>query len=394
MAKTRPKERRSKKSKKSKDTTKKLDSTPPDVLLTQAVAFLHTGEPDQALSRAAQALQQLQPTPKPTLVSLPALSLLGEINIERGDPEAAFSYFSLAAEADPEGDAPEAQGGGAEKFFWLAQLCEEGGSESVQWYEKGAECLRRQITQLEDETRRLSDQEERETLIQEKREKLAQALCGIAEVYMTDLSWDDNEAEEQCNKVMVEALLVAPESPEVLQTIASVRISQAKRGEAKEYLSKSLNIWRDLPTEDDRVPDFPSRISLARLLMEAELEDDAIQVLERLVQEDDASVEAWYLGGWCLHLIAEQTTKEPKKEEEPTSLLRKSRAWLAECLRQYQLQDYEDEPLATHASELITELNKVLGPPADGETAAGLEADDDSGWEDADDDADEEMDGT
>ncbi|KAF2093085.1 TPR-like protein [Rhizodiscina lignyota] len=394
MAKTRPDQRPSRKSKQQKkdvngNSKKKTES--PEILLVQATALLHTGEPDNALGLASRALAQLQPNAEPTIVALPALTLLGEINIERGDPDAARAYFELAAQVDEDGEAPEERGGGPEKFFWLAQLCEEGGLESVKWYEKGAECLRRQISELVGKTR-LSDEEE--LLIEERREKLAQALCGIAEVYMTDLSWDDEEAEEQCNKVMVEALLVAPDSVEVLQTIASVRISQSKMEEAREYLSKSMQLWKDLPPEDENIPDFPSRISLARLLMEAEMEDDAIQTLERLVQEDDGSVEAWYLGGWCLHLIAErqarttaEMTESATKEQDREDLLRKSRAWLLECLRLYQLLDYEDERLKEHAMELVQELNKILGPLANDSTGAGAEDDDE--WEDEEDQEDE-----
>lgn len=401
MGKTRPDQRTSRKSKKNKKDQnghpkKKTES--PEALLAQATAFLHTGEPDSALRLASKALAQLQPTPEPTVVSLPALTLLGEINIERGDPDAARSYFELAAQVDEDGDAPEERGGGPEKFFWLAQLAEEGGLESVKWYEKGAESLRRQLGELEGNARR-SGQEERSLLVEEKREKLAQALCGIAEVYMTDLSWDDKEAEEQCDKVMVEALLVAPDSAEVLQTIASVRISQSKKEEARGYLLKSMQLWKDLPPEHDSVPEFPTRISLARLLMEAEMEDEAIHILERLVQEDDSSVEAWYLGGWCLHLIAERqaraaagATASTSKEEDRECLLRKSRAWLVECLRLYQLLDYEDERLKEHVTELVQELNKILGDPADGVDEADV--DDEDEWEDEDNAEDEEMEGT
>ena len=235
-------------------------------------------------------------------------------------------------ELDPDGQIPEGEGGGAEKFLWLAQLSEEGGRDSVDWFERGCAVLRRQIASLEEEVARnipqnsakehSGDVEEvdnilaeadAETRIEEKRDKLAEALSGIVEIYMTDLSLEP-DAESRCESLIAEALVVAPHSPEPLQTLASVRISQLRAEEAKAALTQSLDLWISPNIEDggemddevsNAVPDFPTRISLARLLMEVSMLEEALNVLERLVNEDDQSVEAWYLGGWCLYLAAE-----------------------------------------------------------------------------------------
>jgi tetratricopeptide (TPR) repeat protein len=152
-----------------------------------------------------------------------------------------------------------------------------------------------------------------------------------------------------------------------------------------------MELWKDLDPDDPGVPDYSTRISLSRLLMEAELEDEAIEVLERLVGENDDSVEAWYLGGWCLHLLAGKQ-KAQGEADTATSLLRASRDWLENCLKLYTMLEYEDERLKEHADEILKELNDTLGP------STGEEEED--GWEDAgdeddeDEDDDEEMDGT
>jgi len=264
--------------------------------------------------------------------------------------------------------------------------------DSVNWYQKGADVLRKQIVLLAAR----ENEADAEALLEEKRVKLANALCGIAEVYMTDLSWDDDLAEEQCNAVMEEALSVASDRPETLQTVASVRISQSRNDEARQYLLKSLDLWKDLDPENPHIPDFPIRISLSRLLMEAELEDEAIEVLDRLVAEDDQSIEAWYLGGWCLHLLAEKQDSIKTQEsggvgEATRLLLQRSRNWLQQCLNLYALHEYEDERLREHASELVQSLNQVLGEsePTDEEDAA-----EDNAWEELDGSEDEEMEGT
>lgn len=328
---------------------------------------------------------------------LTAVTLLGEISVEKGDTSAAVRWFERAVVLDPDGHTPEIGGGGAEKFLWLAQLSEVGGRESVGWYERGAEVLRRGIGGSGGEMEMEMGEEggsSRETVgLQEKRKKLASALCGIVEVYMTDLSWED-DAEPICERCITEALIVAPSVPEPLQTLASIRISQGRLDEARKALQDSMALWKNAFDDDNDedaqnidtisaeskaalVPDFPTRISLARLLTEVGLAEDAVEVVERLVGEDDHSVEAWYLGGWGLYLLG---TTEPGKgdtevpnghdgsEKETQKMARmSSREWLRQSLKLYDILDYEDDRLKEHASELIQELDKILGEGEDGD---------------------------
>lgn len=170
--------------------SKRREPTPTE-LLAEATIFLHAGDPESALPFALRALvlskasssangnsQAVTHAP----ASLPAINLLAEINIELGDPDAARNYFLQAVTLDPDLEIPEAEGGGAEKFLWLAQLCEEGGEESVRWFEQGVEVLRRDIVRAEE----IGMKGE---VVEDKKRKMVGALCGIVEVYMTDLSY-------------------------------------------------------------------------------------------------------------------------------------------------------------------------------------------------------------
>jgi predicted Zn-dependent protease len=203
----------------------------------------------------------------------------------------------------------------------------------------------------------------------EKKRKLANALCGIVEVYMTDLSWEE-DAEARCETLITQAMSVEDEtSPEVLQTLASVRLSQERKKDAQAALTRSIQIWKDADPEDPIVPDFATRVSLARLLMEAEMETDAMHVLQRLVADDDQSVETWYLGGWCQHLLAEKLQAESGdaamdiSEPGPVEIAQKgSRNWLKQALKLYHQLDYEDDRLYDHAKELVAALDAVLVP--------------------------------
>jgi hypothetical protein len=186
--------------------------------------------------------------------------------------------------------------------------------------------------------------------------------------------------------------MVAPDSPEPLQTLASVRISQLRIDDARATLTRSLELWKDLPAGDPRVPGFPMRVSLARLLLEAEMEDEAIEVLERLVDEDDESIEVWYLGGWGLYIMGEKkkefaSTNADKDRDDWRALWIASRDWLQKSLMLYQMLEYEDDRLRDHAKELIGNLKCELESSA---TNGGGDA---GGNEDQWEDVDQENDG-
>jgi tetratricopeptide (TPR) repeat protein len=235
------------------------------------------------------------------------------------------------------------------------------------------------------------------------------AKCGAADHNETHCRWEP-DAEARCEKLITEALLAAPNAPEPLQTLASIRISQTRLSEAKKALSDSMALWNELTPEDPSIPDFPTRISLARLLMEVGMEEDALTVVERLVSEDDQSVEAWYLGGWCLFLLGQKRLEEGKgtldddarvkkgheRAELHTASLVSSQEWLRQSLTLYEVLEYEDERLRDHALELVERLDGEL---------EGCDVDDAGGWhgaereseseedEDGVGDEDEEMDG-
>jgi tetratricopeptide (TPR) repeat protein len=391
MAKTKPNNKKTKKREKSAlhrvVGSPSRTSTPPEtppILLAQATASLQQGDIAGAIKPAKRALSLLDPQSE---AALPALNLLGEIHIELGEIDAARQYFLQAAAIDEDGAIREDFGGGAEKFLWLAQLSEEGGQDSVDWFEKGAVCLRMQIQQLLDQ-KKLG--KEGQALLEEKTRKLTGALCAVVEVYMTDLSWEE-DAEQKCEALVTESTMVAPGFAEPWQTLANVRISQERMEDARAALKRSLDLWRDLPPESSVVPDFPTRVSLARLLMEADMDVDAIEVLERLVGEDDTSVEVWYLGGWGLYIMGEkQKNGEVKAENGDGESWRvswiSSRQWLNQSLLLFKQQGYEDERLGEHAKELLAKLNAELG----GESLNGDQDGDGEEWEDEENEASDE----
>ncbi|KAI1423062.1 TPR domain-containing protein [Xylaria sp. FL1777] len=356
----------------------------PQVLVKAAEFQLQEGNVQDAAKLAEKALEGSSPGSDD---ALSALNFLGQINLELGDFETARAYLLRAVAIDEDGTKDESVGGGPEKFLTLAQLSEEGGKDSVSWFEKGAAALKTQIQTIESTKRQGKHSDKQAMLLDELRKKLAMTLCSVAEVFMTDLSWEE-DAEQRCESLTTEATMVAPDFAETWQTLANVRISQSRFEDAKAALNRSLELWKELPPDDPSVPDFPSRVGLSRLLMEVELEQDAIEVLERLVGEDDQSVEVWYLGGWSLYVMGEKQ-KESKAEEDWKASWISSRVWLNQCLHLYKLQEYEDDRLGEHARELLAAIGKELGEaPAEKEDDDDDDAEDD-GWEDEE--SDEEM---
>lgn len=353
-------------------------------LLNSASAMLEVGDIENAARTAKSAHKAIGEDGK---LAGAALSLLGHINVELGEIDAARQLFLAAVSKDEDGTLPEDVAGGPEKFLWLAQLSEEGGQDSVSWYDRGASALRLQIQTLSTELeKRPHGKEQQEALITEKKRRLAAILCAVAEVYMTDLSWEE-DAEQRCEALITEAIMLASELPDTWQTVANVRISQTRVDEAKEALRRSMALWEQLEPEDPNVPQFPTRVSLVRLLIEVGMEEKAIDVAERLIIEDDQAVEVWYLSGYGRYLLGEKIKNgEVQAPEGETwqDIWRLSRKYLAQCLRTYAAIDYEDERLGAHAQELLDSIRGELGT---------VGAEDDEVWEDTDveEDEDEEM---
>lgn len=101
------------------------------------------------------------------------LQIAGEALLEQGNPQEAYALLQKAVAADPTGEK-----GGFEKFLWLGQLT--GSREGLEFYQKGIECLKRDINTAGPEKIDTSE-------IRFKRKKLSDAFCAMIEIWMTDL---------------------------------------------------------------------------------------------------------------------------------------------------------------------------------------------------------------
>lgn len=331
--------------------------------------------------------------------------LLGELFVDQGHRDHARISFEKAVELETAAAASASTADGAgegeagaetfAKYLWLAQLCDEG-SESLRWYETGVERLSRHIPAV-------SSAQEAAAL----RARLASAYSAMAELYMTDLCMAP-EAESRCEAYVTKALLADDEHAEALQTLASMRLSQQRNDEAQAALRRSLNLWLD-PARDsqsdgpEKTPSYSTRLSLVRLLLECEMLDDAHRVLDGLEAEDDEQVELWYLSGWTYVLLGERVHSAggPDAGPERHALWEDARDCLKKCEKLYRAQDYDDDALREHASDLLAlvhgagislEPRPEPGPSIPGMPGQPKQADeedaepDDAEWESDDED--------
>ncbi|KAF7227337.1 transcript variant X1 [Nothobranchius furzeri] len=312
--------------------------------------------------------------------NLQALDMLGHISCELGHMQKESQVLLRAVELSPDV--------GHSKYMNLGQI--HTGQEAVDYYSRGIHVL-------------LSALEKQETVAQaaagaaaamtdEHHElptakDVSVAYCSIAEIYLTDLCMEEGAA-EKCREFIERALKYHHDNPEALQLMASYLFSTEKIQEGKQYLLKSVGLW--LPaqkesaapctTEEDvqnEVPPYESRITTAKLLIESEEYETAVDVLESLLEEDDEVVQVWYLSGWVCYLqwgkAKEQREAEGRgateeEQEEWKALQEAARSYLTNAKKLYNKLRCDDQPMLEHAEQLLGELGGEMeaeeGEPA------------------------------
>jgi len=185
-------------------------------------------------------------------------------------------------------------------WMYLGQL--QQGAEAVESFKKGVQLLNKDY----ETTCGASGQESIESLY--LRKQLVAAYCSIAELYMTDMCFE-NDAESTCEKYLQQALQLNQEDPQALQLHASFFISVKKTEEARRCIlqalakiKKDMSDHNDLSQEENFALDllpYEFRVGTARILIELKEHAQAIDLLESLVEEDDEIVEVWILLAEC-----------------------------------------------------------------------------------------------
>ena len=68
--------------------------------------------------------------------------------------------------------------------------------------------------------------------------------------------------------------------------------------------------------EDPQLPPNSTRLSLTRRFLELALFSPALVLLQGILAADEEEMDAWYLQGWCLYLMAQQVRGTGQKIED------------------------------------------------------------------------------
>uniref|UniRef100_A0A8C1Y2L4 Si:dkey-12j5.1 n=1 Tax=Cyprinus carpio TaxID=7962 RepID=A0A8C1Y2L4_CYPCA len=234
--------------------------------------------------------------------NLTILDMMGNICTELGEIENVYVYLK-AVELSPED--------GHSKYMYLGQI--HTGMEAVQYFSKGTEVMLNTMDKHSSEASAFGAAAFPSECAVTKKD-VSVAFCSIAEIFFTDLCMEEGAA-DRCKEAIDKALEYDEHNPEALQLMASYLFSIEKTEEGREYLKKSVSSWlpslqkeeeslasteHDMEEEKDQnksnIPPYESRITTAKLLIEAEQYEMATEVLEDLLEEDDEVVEVCLYG--------------------------------------------------------------------------------------------------
>uniref|UniRef100_A0A3P9KVH6 Probable assembly chaperone of rpl4 n=1 Tax=Oryzias latipes TaxID=8090 RepID=A0A3P9KVH6_ORYLA len=303
--------------------------------------------------------------------NLQALDMQGHICSELGDTQKAKGVFLRAVELSPDE--------GHSKYMYLGQI--HTGLEAVGYYTKGIQVLLSTLEKQETAQAGAAAAATVEDKEPPSEKDVSVAYCSIAEIYLTDLCMEEGAA-DKCRESIEMALKYQHDNPEALQLMASYLFSTERNQEGKEYLLKSVGTW--LPaqkqstsssnTEEDvqkDIPPYESRITTAKLLMECEEYEMAVDVLEGLLEEDDEVVQVWYLSGWVCYLQWEKAKEQQETEgrevteeerEEWKALQEAARSYLTNAKKLYSKLRCDDKPMLEHTEQLLAELGGDMEP--------------------------------
>lgn len=227
------------------------------------------------------------------------MDALADVCLQLGDHSQAFQLLDTSTTIAPEENPL--------KWCFYAQL--QNGLDSVGSYERCIQILKDKLDSAEAEG----------GLQLTYNKQICRAYCGIAELYMTDLCYED-AAEASCERAIEDAMMVDGDSLDAKQALASFRLSQNRAADAavimKEVYSRVITIRKavrartvidevvgaEASAEVQDPPEVDFCISTAKYMIECasmdrQLAEDAMTLLVDLLDDDDENVELWYIMG-------------------------------------------------------------------------------------------------
>jgi tetratricopeptide (TPR) repeat protein len=316
--------------------TAKKAATPED-FIEQGNLALSRLEPELAAKFFSAALKL---SPSDTNI----MDALADVLIQLGDADGAMELLSNSTQMAPSENPV--------KWLYLAQLKE--GEDSLL-------CYRTAIGMLQDSLLRAEGVGAAPADADVLKKQICRAYCSIAELYLTDLCYDDG-AEASCEAAVQDSLRYDGGNLETYQTLASLRLSQCRGQEASELMMRvaqqvlevrerlhKRSLLAELRGDDDEeaaaaaldVPTVEASTATVKLCLEcvsfnSQLASVAAALTNNLLAEDDEVIELWYLLG-----LASQQLPEPDLRAAAEAF-EMARDLLSQILEQIRLECGED----------------------------------------------------
>jgi tetratricopeptide (TPR) repeat protein len=319
-----------------------------DETLDKAKGLLHASQPQECINLLLPKAEQ---DPNNVLI----LQTLGEAYVEIGEPANAYALFEKSAELDGEGKQ-----GGFEKFLWLGQL--NGDRIGLGWYEIGLNGLREQYSH--------ASQEEDIAFL---KKKISQGLCGMIEIWMTDLCMEP-EAESTCDKLITEALMVDDTEAENWSVLGSIRISQQRNHDATDALSKSFMFYNSRHLSNDEVP---ALIRLCQNMLEMQLLENTVALTLKTIRLDDNIIEVYYLNGLAHFGLFEQFKNQGDQDNMYRNGSKASDSFNLILSMMEDDPENKDEELAENVNGMLASIGEIPEGYSDDEDDDNQEDDED-----------------
>ena len=388
-----------------------------DECIEAADLAFQTQDARQAIELYSQVISQLTPLDPayPIVLEKRANAQLSEGNQSgaREDYHSALKALESCAastkdgESDP--DEHERRGG---LHLYVGQLSE--GFEALESYKKGISFLQAAVALRDDFADRALVAGERERnhkggsgqsaaatdpsiLLRVARQQLAAAYCSAAELYLTDLCYEES-AEEECESFIMQAMRVTgpngEPSVDALQSMTNLRLCQKRASDAAGYILQAFERMRvgcqalssllglretsnpeeaaelNEVEEAQSLPGYEFRCQTVKLLLEcaAVLRNEgtheeaskanqcakaAVDVLGSLLAENDEVVEIWFLLGEAF------AAQEPPNKAMAAEYWEKAQEMLASVKETLEQEIAEATDMETE-DELQRQLDDVL----------------------------------
>jgi len=260
-----------------------------------------------------------------------ALEMCANLLLEQGEVEKAQHCLGRAITVQPDT--------GFSKYLTAGQLF--SGTDSRDLYCKGVELMLAAAGATGDDTNASSG---------DIKSQLSSAYVALSELYMSDLC-DLPEAQSEAERYVSLAVQCDPDNPETWQADANLKLVLQQFDGAKESMRKSLDLW--LPQHTAFVEtgegvetslSYNSRLETVKILLDLEMFDEATQICDGLIEEDDEVVAPWYLLGWINFL-----------REDP-DYWGNVRHYLTKAKQVQVMNPTDDEDMVKHIDEILAEV--------------------------------------